>query len=212
MATFDLEEQERIDALKDWWRQYGKYVYLVVAAFLLGVVGVQGWRYYQSTQAEKAAALFAEVEKVARLKDAGKLKDGTAKLAEQFPGSVYAARAALLSAAQSVDAGDLDAARAQLQWVIDKSGHRHFQNLARLRLARILLDQKQFDSALALLDGIKDEAFVPLTADLRGDILAAQGKTAEARAAYQLALDKSSQRDPLREFVQIKRDALGEAR
>jgi hypothetical protein len=75
-------------------------------------------------------------------------------------------------------------------------GHRQAKDdetaaLARLRLAGIRLDEKKYDEALALLEAKHAEAFVPLYADLRGDILAAQGKPAEARAATNFALEKS---------------------
>jgi predicted negative regulator of RcsB-dependent stress response len=51
-----------------------------------------------------------------------------------------------------------------------------------------------------------------LYADLRGDILAGQGKRAEARAAYQTALDRSEAASPYRAVVQVKLDSLGEAK
>jgi len=40
----------------------------------------------------------------------------------------------------------------------------------------------------------------------------ATGKRAEARAAYQLAMDKSDAASPLRQIIQLKLDALGESK
>ena len=94
--------------------------------------------------------------------------------------------------------------------MIDNSRLSQFQSIARLRLAAVLLDAKKYDEALKLLDDNKDDAFLALTADRRGDIFAAQNKSAEARAAYKLALEKLPATSPLRQVTQIKLDALGD--
>ena len=54
MAAYDLEEQERIDALKDWWSKWGVWIYAALGAFFIGVLGVQAWRYYEKSQGEQA--------------------------------------------------------------------------------------------------------------------------------------------------------------
>ena len=84
--------------------------------------------------------------------------------------------------------------------------------MARLRLAGIRLDEKKFDEALKLLDVKHSEPLVPLYADLRGDVLVAQGKTDEARAAYKLSLEKSAATSCYRNLAQIKLDALGQGK
>jgi predicted negative regulator of RcsB-dependent stress response len=63
---------------------------------------------------------------------------------------------------------------------------------------------------LKLLDVKHAVAYDALYANLKGDILIAQGNRAEARAAYQSALDKSEARGTFRQLVQVKLDALGE--
>jgi predicted negative regulator of RcsB-dependent stress response len=74
-----------------------------------------------------------------------------------------------------------------------------------------LLDEKQYDDALKTLDVKTDDAFAGLFADLKGDILAAAGKSAEAKSAYETALAKIDPKSPYRAFVQVKFDALGGA-
>lgn len=210
MAAFDLEEQERLDALKDWWKENGPFVYLALAVLIITVAGVKGWRYYHDTRADAAAEMFAELENKTTPADAKKFHEGAAQLMDKYPESPYAARAALAAAQVDFDAKDSDSAQKNLRWVIDNSRLSQFQSIGRLRLAAVLLDAKKYDEALKLLDDNKDSAFLPLTADLRGDIFAAQTKSAEARAAYKLALEKLPANSPLRQVIQIKLDALGD--
>src|SRR6185295_14381182 len=102
MAAYDLEEQERIDALKDWWDRWGNWVYAGVAAFVLGVAGVEGWRMYQNKQNIDAEVLYKSVEKtaqeVAATKDSKKLTEAANAMADAFPSTFQATDAKLLAA------------------------------------------------------------------------------------------------------------------
>ena len=120
--------------------------------------------------------------------------------------------AALAAAKASFTSGEMEEARKYLQWTIDKARDDEMRDVARLRLAGIQLDEKKYDEALKLLAAKPTDAYAALYADLRGDVLAAQGKPAEARAAYQVALEKSDPRSQYRQVVELKLDALGDAK
>jgi predicted negative regulator of RcsB-dependent stress response len=212
MAVYDLEEQEQIDELKAWWTEYGKLVLTAVIAVALGWSAFQGWRWYTTKQAVEAGELYVQLKQAADKGDAKKAGDIAAAVMDKYPRTGYATYAALAGAKAAFESGDLASAKSRLQWAIDHARDDPTRDVARLRLANVLLDEKQYDEALKLLDTKPAEPFVPLYADLRGDVLAAQGKPAEARAAYQLALDKSEANSNLRALVQVKRDALGEAK
>ncbi len=209
MAVYDLEEQEKIDDLKAWWAVYGKYVSAAVVAVAVVVIGMQGWRWYQGTQAEKASVLYQAVSQAARANDPAKAKEPATQLVERYSATAYAPRGALLYAKLLYDAGDKSGATAQLQWVLDYGGEDELKAVARFRIAQILLDEKQYDDALKTLDAKTDEAFAGIYYDLKADILAAAGKTTEARAAYQASLAKLDPKSAYRAFVQAKLDALG---
>ncbi len=181
---------------------------LVVA---LVVIGVQGWRWYQRTQAEQASVLYQAVSQAARANDVSKAKEPASQIVDRFARTAYAPRAALLYAKMLYDSGDKAGARAQLQWVVDQSSGDELKAIARFRLAQAMLDEKQYDDALRTLDVKTDDAFAGLFADLNGDILAAAGKSAEAKSAYETALAKIDPKSPYRAFVQVKFDALGGA-
>ena len=208
MAVYDLEEQDKLDDLKAWWKQWGNTIAGIVIAVSIGVIGVQGWRWWSQQQAEQGAVLYDAVGAAARANDPAKAKDAMAQLADKYGRTGYAPRAALIVAAVLFDNGDPAGAKAQLASVIDKSAEDELKQIARLRLAAILFDEKQYDEALRTLDAKHDQPFAGIYADVRGDILAAAGRADEARKAYQTALAQLDPKSPYRNFVQVKHDAL----
>src|SRR3954467_10466608 len=119
MAVYDLEEQEQIDEIKAWWKQYGNLVLLVVIAALLTVAGMRGWSYYQTKQGLEAGELYAQLEGAVGGKDPKKVQDIAAIITDRYKRTGYAAFAELAAAKAAFDSGDRAAARTQLQWVID---------------------------------------------------------------------------------------------
>jgi predicted negative regulator of RcsB-dependent stress response len=210
--ALDLEEQEQLDALKQFWKQYGTLIITLAFLALAAFAGVKGWNYYQRGQSEQASALFGKLEEAVRKNDVAQVGSLGAEIIDKYGATAYGPMAALLVARRNYDNGDAAAAATRLQWALDKARDDEIVALARLRLAGIRLDEKRYDEALALLDAKHAPAFAPLYADLRGDVLAAQGKAAEARAAYQLALEKIPPNSNYRSVVQIKLDALGPAK
>lgn len=207
--AYDLEEQEQIDAIKAWWKQHGNTVLLSVAVFVAIVAGTQGWRYYQHKQTAQAAALYDVLQGAADSHDVNKVREAAGRLIEQFPRTGYATHAALLAASANYEHGDAKSATAQLQWVLDHADSDEIKDAARLRLAGILLDEKNYGAALKLLEAKHDAAFDALYADLKGDVLLASGKASEALASYRLALEKIDPANAYRGLVQMKLDGLG---
>lgn len=211
MAALDMQEQEHIDALKAWWKENGKWLLLTVALTLAGVAAIRGWQTYQGNQAGEASTLYAEMEKQLQSNDPKRINDAATAVMDKFGSTAYAPRAALTAAQVNIQIKDMARAKTQLQWVIDHARESGLQNVARLKLASILLDEKNYMEALKLLEATDDNVFIGLYADLKGDVLSAQGKTEEARAAYKQALDKIEAKSSYRNLVQIKLDALGSA-
>jgi predicted negative regulator of RcsB-dependent stress response len=207
LQKLDLEEQEKLDALKAWWKDNARLIVLVLAAAAIAVAGTNGWRWYQRQQALEAGALYGTLGKALDASDAKAVRDASGALSERYAGTLYASLGAFAVAHFHFERGELKSAKAQLQWVIERSGSEDLRDLARLRLAALLLDERAYDPALALLEEKPLEAYAALYAALRGDLLVAKERPAEARAAYQLALDKAS--GAFRESVQLRLDALG---
>ena len=211
MATYDLDEQERLDELKAWWKRWGN---LVMVGLAVVVAAAAGWRYWQNqvvTQSLEAATVYEQLTRSLAANDAKAARDAGAMLIDQYKGTAYAPRAALLLAKLNVGAKDLKSAQVQLEWAVANSKEPAVKDLARLRLAGVQLDQKQYDAALKTLSATHSDAFDFRFLDLKGDVLLAQGKPAEARAAYQAAFGKMAEDHPYRNIVELKLDALGGA-
>lgn len=210
LQNLDLEEQEQLAELKAWWKQNGNRVLLVIIAAALAVAGWGGWRWVQRDQAAQASALYETLSKAARAGDAKGLRDAGGALAEGFPRTLYASMGALIAARLHADRGELKSAKAQLQWVVERSPSEDFRDLARLRLGALLLDEKAYDEALKLFEAKPLDAYAAQFAALRGDLLLANNQPAEARAAYKLALERANGGSgAFRESVQMRLDALG---
>jgi len=222
MATYDLEEQEQLAELKLWWKQYGNLLINVLTAVAVVFIAWFGWNWYQRNQTGQASQVYGVLQKAVQEKDSQRMKAASGELLEKFSGTPYASLGALTAAKAMVDASDAKTAKLQLQWVVDH-GKDEFRDLARLRLATLLLDEKGYADALKQLEGSVSAGFEARFLDTRGDILAAEGKKAEAAAAYQAALDKlaaaakaakgaaaSSRADSVyRELIGQKLDAVG---
>jgi predicted negative regulator of RcsB-dependent stress response len=209
MAAYDLEEQEKIDDLKAWWQQYGNTITVGIVLACIVIGSVQGWRWWAGRRAADASVLYQAVSDGVRKSDPAKVKDAMTQLTDKFGGTAYAPRAALLYAKVLFDAGDKTGAKTQLAWVVEHADEEELKAIARYRLAETLLDDKQYDEALRTLDAKRPASFNGLYADLRGDALAAAGRSPEARVAYEEALATLDPKSPYRAYVQVKLDAAG---
>jgi predicted negative regulator of RcsB-dependent stress response len=207
--AYDLEEQESLDALKDWWRRHGHWVTSLVTAGLFAYAGWTGWQYWQRTQAAEAVVLHETLEAAKEVQDIAKVQRVADDLRTRYSGTVYADLGAFHAAQVLMDSGNRQGARAQFQAIIDGKGRDEVKALARIRLATVLIDEKAFDEALKVLSAEMPPAMAALVAERRGDVFFAQQKRDEAEKAYQQALDKLSEDDnAARQFLQFKRDAV----
>ena len=209
MATFDLDEQEQLDALQQFWRSYGRIVMAVVLAVVVGFGSTKWWGYQNRTEAQSASATFNKLEAVQTVEDIDLMSSLSEEIISEYGDTYYADLARLNLAKAEVDVGNSDGAIKLLRGVVDDSRDSSLVALARLRLAALYVMTEQFDLAMSALDGDADAAMSGLFADIRGDIYAAQDLHDEARGAYQEALSLLQEGNPWVDIVQIKIDSLG---
>lgn len=212
MAVLDLQEQEQLEAFKAWWKDNGNQMLGALLIVVVAMGGWRGWQYYQHQQANEAATLYQQFIEQLASNDAKRVNDAAAAVTDKFASTAYAARAALIAAQVNEQGKDLARAKTQLQWVIDHAGEATLKDVARLRLAAVFLDEKNYADALKQLEAKHPDSFDGLYADLRGDVLSAQGKIDEARSSYKLAYEKIDAKSMYRNLIQMKLDALGVAK
>jgi len=206
--SLDLQEQEQLDELKAFWKQYGNLITWLITACLLAFAGWNAWGWYQRDQAVKASGMFEELDKAAVAGEVDKVGRLFNDLKSRFASTVFAEQGGLLTAKVQAEKSQLDAAKATLTWVAEQATEDEYRQVARLRLAGLLIDTKEYDAALKALDAATAKEFAGLVADRRGDVLLAQGKKDEARAAYQAAHKAMDERTDYRRLVEAKLTAL----
>ncbi|WP_426338968.1 YfgM family protein [Pseudoduganella sp. S-14] len=206
--AYDLDEQEQLANLKAWWAKYGNLTTWVVIAVLAAYSGWNGWNYYQRNQAAQASVLFDELQSAVNAKDNAKVARVAGDIETKFGRTAYASLGALSAAKSFFDANDLKSAKAQLEWVVAHGNDEH-KNIASIRLAGVLLDEKSYDAALKALAVAALPQFKASVEDRKGDILAAQNKMEEARTAYKAALEAAEKNNPGRQLIQLKLESIG---
>jgi predicted negative regulator of RcsB-dependent stress response len=225
--AYDLDEQEQLEQFKAVWAKWGTLIMGAITVAALSVAAYNGYKYYQRSQADKAAPLFEQLEKTATemAEDASKPKtdastkaesekatlvaDLAKKLTEEHGNTPYAQLGALQAASAQAAVGKTAESDKLLQWVVDSAQDPEYSHLARIRLAVSMIDAKKPEQALTLLAGDAPKGFELLYADRRGDAYAANNKKTEAAAEYQKAWDLAEGNANMREIIDQKTQAIG---
>lgn len=208
-SHLDLEEQEQLDQLKHFWNRWGALITWALIVVFGALAAWNGYQYWQRRQASQASVLYDEVDRAAEAGDATRVERAFNDLKDKFGRTLYASQGGLLAGKALYDKGQIDAAKAALAWVAEKSADTGYQAVARLRLAAVLLDAKAYDEAMRQLSASFPPSFVPLADDRKGDVLLAQGNKAEAAAAYGRAWKALDEGTDYRNLIEIKLNALG---
>ena len=206
--ALDLEEQEQVDELKALWKKYGNYITRGVIAFFVLYGLFQGWGYYQTKQSQGASEIYQSIV-VLDEKNTKDILEKSQKLLDDYSGTPYAGRAAILFAKASYLEGNKDKAKEKLEWASSHAKESATESIALIQLGQILVEEKKYEDALKKANDVDNEGYLGLSNDLKGDILNAMGKKEEAKKAYQEALKRFGPKDPYAKFTQEKLESLG---
>jgi len=204
----DTAEQE-LEALKTWWDENGR---TVIIGVVLGLGGVFGWTTYQGQLKANAEALsisYQQIVDAASQDQHDAVRAQATSLIESSPKSGYAALGALLAAKSAYAQKDLDGTKNDLFWVIQNAEKTNLKDVARIRLARVLIEENRLKEALANLDAVESQGFALSVNEARGDIRLIEGDVAGAREAFERTLNADNVSGATRERVQMKIDDLG---
>lgn len=206
--AYDLEEQEQIASFKAFWSRYGNLITWVLIIALGSFAAYNFYNQHVRKQSVEASALYDELTDAVTANDNAKAQRIASDIQDKFKRTAYAQMSALGAAKTAFEANDLKTAKTQLQYVVD-NGDDEYQSVAKLRLAGVLLDEKDYDGAMKLLDGKFLPQFAAEVQDRKGDVLVAQNKIADARNAYVAALAAMGPKHPGSQLVRIKLEAIG---
>ena len=211
MAFDALDEHEQGELVRKWLRDNGSSIIIGVALGLLLIFGWQQWRSHQVRHQAEAAVQYDAMTKAVQAKDAAAVAKGFDLLKADYADTAYATFAGLQQAESALAAGDKAGAVAAATWSYEHADGEALKTLAGLRLARLKLGGGDAAGALALADQLPKTGYASMIDELRGDALLSQGKSAEARSAYQAALDASEAATPGRPALEMKLNDLGGA-
>ncbi|MGN0921399.1 MAG: YfgM family protein [Cellvibrio sp.] len=204
-----LSEEEQLENMKRWWKDNGKSVVTAVVVFFALWLGYEYYKDYTRKTAEAASATYSQLDTLLQsnldkpFSDADKATAAhlITTLKNDYSSTQYAKSAALVAAKLAVDSGDLSAAESELSWILSAKPDAAFEQVVRLRLARVLLAKNDLDKALAQLGDKPSAAFESEYQELRGDIFKRQGKLQDAHEAYELALASVAPQEQARTMV-----------
>ena len=207
MSEYETEEQQ-VEALKRWWKENSTSLFL---GLFLGVSGLFGWRYYvdqNNVHAVQASDLYMQVMQSTVLNTVDdKIIDINNKLINEYADTPYAALSSLALAKSEYEKDNVDAAATQLELAVKHASDDVIKQIANLRLAKIYIEQSKYDEALALLNLSHAAAYDAQYEELKGDLHMAKGDVAQARSAYDKAIDL--QGAAASRWLKLKRQNLG---
>ncbi len=186
-----LEDEEIVERIRSWWRENGVSL---VGSVLLVVGGWLGWNWYDSSVEQKAEESFDQFSRYVELRQAGEAESDEALeilavLDEAHQGSAGQLLSLLYRSGDAVEADEMQVAAGHLEQAVESASDEQMRELARMRLARVYLEQDRIDEAQALLNSHGGVGFLSMRRELQGDIHTRLGDTQAARASYQAAIE-----------------------
>lgn len=190
--AYSIEEEQEINQLKDWWKENGK---TIIVAFILGVGGMFGWRYWQAHQAEQIAQASAQYDALiySAQQDEQAKKANIEQFVQANNKTAYAVFALLDEAKKAAEKQDFTAAEVNLNQALTQSQDEVLTSIVALRLSAVQFQLGQLDNALTTLHQVKGESFNARKAILTGDIQVAKGDKVAAKNSFEQAQQSGSQ-------------------
>jgi len=201
----NLSEKEQIEQLKGWWKENGSSLFIGLLLGLSLIFGGRTWISWQGTQTQNASSIYAQMQSALKQNDAEAARTQAGYLISNYSKSGYAPLAALVLAKLAIQDNEAAAAQAQLEWALDHAKTPQLVNIARSRLIRVLIDEKEYTQVETLLSEVTDGGeYRHVYTELRGDLAFAQGEMKRAASAYRDALAVLPEGAPNAAFLQVK--------
>lgn len=181
------EETEQLEAFKVWWAKYQKRVILGVSVVLLAGGGWKYWHFQRDLHLQQAALSYEEFQKSIARKEQDTATIQAKALMEKYGKTVYAESTALYMAKEAAAKNDWKEAKQHLEWVMNQGSTLAVKELAKIQLAKIVLQEKKPEEVFSLFSRKSNGPYEGIQDELKGDAYKMQGKIPEAKEAYQKA-------------------------
>lgn len=206
MEILDTTEEERLETAQKWWKDNGQSTIIGIVLGIALILGWQYWQDYKHAEAEKASTLYVELLKAVETKDNNSVEKLATQIQNEFPKTDYALYSGLYQAQLKVQQNDIGTAK-QILIKIGDSSNKEISNIAKIRLVRLMLANKEYEQGLELINKIDPASSASFSSsydELVGDLYVALNRFDQARTSYQTALRNGS-KSPL---LQLKIDDL----
>lgn len=208
MSSIYMTEDEQVEAIKKWWKKYNGIITVAVSLVLLAIAGYRYWNWHQDKINQQASTAYEHMMVSFTNHDNKSVRSYANQLVTDYGNTIYADAARLTLAKILVNHDKLSQAEAQLQYVADNSKVKSLQQIAKIRLARIMASQKEYDTALSVLSSLNDKSYLPIVNELRGDIYAGTGRYVQAMDAYKKAINEGKTQGMGNLFLEMKTNEL----
>lgn len=205
----NLEEQERIDTLRYFLRDWGKYIVALIAVIIIAYTVDSLWGWYQVRDSSKAAVLYQNFSDALKSNNTKSLYSITDTMENNYAANEYTAMASIMAAKVAKTKDNNVLAEKYLKFVVTNAKNKGLCDVARLRLADVYIDEQKFNLVVPLLMEKHDKNFDALYYSKRGDLYLARGDLTKARDAYKEALKIAGDNQSVAEIIQMRLDVLG---
>src|SRR5687767_9209656 len=205
--SYDIEEQEHLDNLKVWWATYGKLIINIITAFLIAVSAFFSYKWWRQNQEYKAYNLVNQLNAAIEAKQNKEVLKLANQLKQDYPNSTHAAVGIIRTGEilQDDKNANLEVINL-LRFVANNEKQEQYAILANYRLASILINNKNYDEAISLMNKpVNNNIWQGLYADRTADAYAAKGDIQKAKTFYEKALKiaKDSKNHGLENFISL---------
>lgn len=188
MEIYQTEEQQ-VEAIKGYWAENGN---MIIAGIALGFAGFIGFNVYKDNKLEDEIAVSDSYQTLIEASvnnDETTFTQNAEKFISENSGTSYESLTALALAKEYASTKDWEKVQAQLKLAIKSAPSDGIKGIASLRLARVQVQQEQYEQALSTLAQPLPESFKASIEEIKGDTYLLQNKKELARNAYQAAID-----------------------
>ncbi|MFY7697882.1 MAG: YfgM family protein [Legionella sp.] len=198
-----MTEKEQLDIIKKWWQRHSNTVTLIASIILLLVAGLKYWYWHQQKSTQQASNTYEQMMVAFSNKDNKSTRAYANQLLKEHNNSIYADAARLTLAKLFIEHAKFSDAQTQLRYVAEHSSTSAIQQIAKLRIARLLIAEKSYEKALEQLD-VVNPAYDSLINEIKGDIYAATGLYQQAIASYRTAIEQAQSKGITNIFLEMK--------